>query len=120
MMCHRVRADVHAGGDLAVVQSLGDEVRDGLLGAGQASPPGDRPGGGCGPVALADPQPAQPAPDPGLVAVGAGLAVSVERILEVTDRLIPVALIPVALIPVALIPVALIPVALPAVQHAEV
>jgi hypothetical protein len=48
-------ADVHAGGNLVVVQSLGDQAGDGLLGAGQAVPPGDglsgRPGPrgpGCG------------------------------------------------------------------------
>jgi hypothetical protein len=72
MMGDGVGADVHAGGDLVVVQSLGDQAGDGLLGAGQAVPPGDRPGGGRGPVAAADAELAQPAPDAGLVAVGAG------------------------------------------------
>ena len=38
-----VGADVHAGGDLVVVQSLGDEAGDGLLGVGQAVPSGDGP-----------------------------------------------------------------------------
>jgi len=49
-----VGADVHAGGDLVVVQSLGDLAGHGLLGAGQAVPPGYGPGGSRAPVALAD------------------------------------------------------------------
>src|SRR6516162_5437256 len=82
-------ADVHSGGDLVVVQSLGDEPGDGLLGVGEAVPAGDGPGGGRGPVAAADAELAQPPPDAGLVAVGAGAAVSVECVLEVPDGLVP-------------------------------
>src|SRR5580693_6880339 len=85
-------ADVHAGGDLAVVQSLGDEAGHGLLGAGQAAPPGDGPDGGSAPVTAADAEPAQPPPDAGLVAAGADLAVAAECLLQVVDRLIPVTL----------------------------
>ena len=82
-------ADVHAGSDLVVVQSLSDEPGDGLLGVGEAVPAGDGPGGGRGPVAAADAELAQPPPDAGLVAVGAGLAVSVEGGFEVPDGLVP-------------------------------
>src|SRR5215470_12057652 len=64
-------AYVHAVGDLVVVQSLGDG-----------------PGGGCGPVAAGDAVLAQPPPDAGLVAVGAGLSVSVEGGFEVSDGLV--------------------------------
>src|SRR5262249_17542275 len=39
-----VGADVHAGGDLVVVQSLGDQGGDRLLGLSQAVPSGDGPG----------------------------------------------------------------------------
>src|SRR6516162_6911162 len=85
-------ADVHSGGDLVVVQSLGDEPGDGLLGVGQAVPSGDGPGGGRAPVAAADAELAQPPPDAGLVAAGTDLAVSVECVLQVTDGLIAVAL----------------------------
>jgi hypothetical protein len=70
MVSDGVGADIHAGGDLVVVESLGDEAGDGLLGAGQALPPGDRPGGGRAPVAAADAELAQPPPDAGLVTVG--------------------------------------------------
>ena len=84
-------ADVHARGDLVVVQSLGDDAGDGLLGVGQAVPPGDGPGGRRGPVAAADAELAQPPPDAGLVAVGADLAVSAECFLQVVDRLLPIA-----------------------------
>ena len=87
-----VGADVHAGGDLAVVQSLGDQAGHGLLGAGQAVPPGDGPGGGVAPVASADAELAQPPPDAGLVTVGADLAVFAKCVFQVTDGLIPVAL----------------------------
>src|SRR5215469_10662800 len=80
-------AYVHAIGDLVVVQSLGDEPGHGLLGVGEAVPAGDGPGGGCGPVAAADAELAQPPPDAGLVAVGAGLSVSVEGGFEVSDGL---------------------------------
>ena len=86
-----VGADVHAGGDLVVVQALGDEAGDGLLGVGQAVPPGDGPGGGRAPVAAADAELAQPPPDAGLVADGTDLAVPAECVLQVVDRLIPVA-----------------------------
>src|SRR6516162_3890501 len=81
-------ADVHTCGDLVVVQSLGDEPGDGLLGAGEAVPAGDGPGGGRGPVAAADAEAAQPPPDAGMVALGAGLVVSVEGGLEVPDGLV--------------------------------
>src|SRR5215813_15523296 len=83
-----VGADVHAVCDLVVVQPLGDEPGDGLLGVGEAVPAGDGPGGGCGPVAAADAELAQPPPDAGLVAVGAGLTVSVEGRFEVPDGLV--------------------------------
>ena len=43
-------------------------------------------------MAAADAELAQPPPDPGLVAVGADLAVSGESFLQVADRLLPVAL----------------------------
>ena len=43
MVGDTVGADVHAGGDLIVVQSLGDQVGHGLLGAGQAVPPARSP-----------------------------------------------------------------------------
>ena len=76
-----VGADVHAGGDLVVVQSVGDQAGDGLLGGGQAVPSGDGPGGSRGPVASADAELAQPPPDAGLVTVGTGLEVSAERFL---------------------------------------
>jgi hypothetical protein len=76
MMGDGVDADVHAGSDLAVVQSLRDEAGDGLLSVGQALPPGDRPGGGGGPVAPADAERAQPPPDAGLVAAGTGPGVA--------------------------------------------
>ena len=89
-----VGADVHAGGDLVVVQSLGDEAGDDLLGIGQALPPGDRPGRRRAPVAAADAEPAQSPPDAGLVAVGANLAASAECLLQVVDRLILAALLP--------------------------
>src|SRR6516225_3787166 len=62
-----VGADVHAGGDLVVVQSLGDELGDGLLSVGQAVPSGDGPGGGRAPVTAADAELAKPPPDAGLV-----------------------------------------------------
>src|SRR5271167_1886953 len=81
-------ADVHAGGDLVVAQSLGDEPGHGLLGVGEAAPAGDGPGGGRGPVAAADAEVTQPPADAGLVAVGAGLAVSVEGGFEVLDGLV--------------------------------
>src|SRR5262252_9053345 len=80
-------AYVHAVGDLVVVQSLGDEPGHGLLGVGEAAPAGDGPGGGCGPVAAADAELAQPPPDAGLVAAGARLVVSVEGGFEVPDGL---------------------------------
>src|SRR5215472_8875585 len=80
-----VGADIHARGDLVVVQSLGDEPGYGLLCVGEAVPAGDGPGGGRGPVAAADAEFAQPLPDAGLVAVGAGLVVSVEGGFEVPD-----------------------------------
>jgi hypothetical protein len=41
-------------------------------------------------VGTADAEPAQPAADAGLVPVGAGLAVSAERLLQVVDRPVPV------------------------------
>ena len=75
MMGDSVGADVHAGGDLVVVQPFGDQAGDGSLGFGQAVPPGDGPGGGRAPVTAADAEPAQPSPDAGLVTVGADLAV---------------------------------------------
>src|SRR5580693_4683559 len=87
-----VGADVHAGGNLVVVQSLGDQAGDGLLGVGQAVPSGDGPDGRRAPVTAADAELAQPPPDARLVAVGADLAVSRERVLQVADGLIPVAL----------------------------
>ena len=87
-----VGADVHAGGDLAVVQSLSDQAGDGLLGAGQAAPPGDGPEGSRAPVASADAELAQPPPDAGLVTVGTDLAVLAKCVFQVTDDLIPVAL----------------------------
>ena len=89
-----VRADVHAGGDLFVVQSLGDEAGDDLLGIGQALPPGDGPGRRRAPVAAADAEPTQSPPDAGLVAVGANLAASAECLLQVVDRLILAVLLP--------------------------
>ena len=42
-------------------------------------------------MAAADAELAQPPPDAGLVAVGAGLAVSAERSLQVVDCLVPLA-----------------------------
>jgi len=87
-----VGTDVHAGGDLVVVQSLGDQAGDGLLGAGQAVPSGDGPGRGRGPVAAPDAELAEPTQDTGPVAVGADQLVSAECFLEVVDRLFTVAL----------------------------
>jgi hypothetical protein len=49
-----VGADVHASGDLLVVQPLSDKVGDGLLRAGEAVPPGDRLAWEGRPVAVAD------------------------------------------------------------------
>src|SRR5579871_4402196 len=89
MMRDGVRADVHASGDLVVVQPLGDEAGDGLLGIGQAHPARYGPVGGRVPVAPADAELAQPPSDAGLVAVGAHLVIPAECILEVADRLIP-------------------------------
>src|SRR5579862_9090278 len=89
-MSDGVGADVHAGRDLVVVQSLGDEASDGPLGVGQAVPPGNGSGGGRGPVAPTDAKLAQPPADAGLVAVGTDLAVSAERLLQVMDRALPV------------------------------
>src|SRR5215469_11913523 len=85
-------ADVHAGGDLVVVQTLGDEAGHGLLSAGQAVPPGDGPVGRRGPVAAADAELTQPPPDAGLVAAGADLAVPAQCLLQVVNRPLPVAL----------------------------
>src|SRR5215472_1554375 len=87
-----VGADVHTSSDLVVVQSLGNQPGDGSLGAGQALPSGDGLGGGRGPVAAADAEFAQPPPDAGLVAVGVDLQVTAECLLQVVDRLFPVAL----------------------------
>src|SRR5215470_8928425 len=81
-------AEVHTRGDLVVVQALGDEPGDGLLGVGEAVPAGDGPGGGRGPVAAADAEVTQPPADAGLVAGGAGLAVSVEGRFEMPDGLV--------------------------------
>src|SRR6516165_12149104 len=81
-------ADVHAGGDLVVVQALSDEPGDRLLGVGKAVPADDGPGGGRAPVAVADAELAQPPPDARLVAVGTGLAVSVEGDFEVPDGMV--------------------------------
>ena len=86
-----VGADVHAGGDLVVVQPLGDEAGHDPLGTGQAVPPGDGPVGERGPVAAADAELTQPPPDTGLVAVGPDLAVPAECFLQVVDRPLPVA-----------------------------
>src|SRR5262249_55996475 len=55
---------------------------------GGAGPGGDGRGGGGGPVGAADAELAQPPPDAGLVAVGAGLSVSVEGGFEVSDGLV--------------------------------
>src|SRR5215470_1523434 len=90
MMGDGMGADVHAGRDLLVVKSLRDQSGDGLLGAGQAVPSGDRPSGGRRPVAAADAEFAKPSPDTSLVTVGSDLAVSTECRLQVSDRLLPV------------------------------
>ena len=84
-------ADVQAGGGLVVAQSLGDQAGHGLLGVGQAVPPGDGPGGGGAPVAAADAELTQLLPDAGLVTVGTDLAVSAECVLQVADGLVLVA-----------------------------
>src|SRR5579871_5985997 len=86
MMGDGVGADVHPGGDLFVVEPLGDEAGDGLLGTGEG------PGGRRVPVAAADTQLAQPPPSAGLVAAGADLPVSAECFLQVVDCLVPVTL----------------------------
>src|SRR6516165_9316268 len=86
-----VGADVHAGGHLAVVESLGDDASDGLLRAGQAVPASHGPGRGGRPVAAAETEFAQPASNAGLVAVGADLSVSGEGFLQVVDGVLVVA-----------------------------
>src|ERR1700744_2010823 len=92
MVSDGVGADVHAGRDLVVVQPLGNEACDGLLGAGQAAPPGHRPVKACGPVAAADTELAQPPPDAGLIPVGTDVSVQVEGFLQAADCLLPAAL----------------------------
>src|SRR5580704_17241759 len=91
-MGNGVGADVHAGGDLVIIQPLGNQAGDGLLGVSQAVPSGDGPDGGRAPVTAADAEPAQPPPDAGLVAVGTDLAVAAECVLQVADGSIAVAL----------------------------
>jgi hypothetical protein len=71
-----VGADVRASCDLIVVQSLGDNAGDGLLGVGVAVPAHGRPRAGtCTPVAAPDAEVAEPPADACLVPAGAHLPV---------------------------------------------
>ena len=92
MVRDRVRADVHARRDLGVAQSLGDQARDRLLGAGQRVPAGGRAAGRRGPVPAPDAQLAQPPPYPCLAPVGAGLLVAGEGLLQPRGRRVPLVL----------------------------
>src|ERR1700760_483791 len=92
MVSDSVGADVHAGRDLVVVQPLGHQGGDSLLGAGQAAPAGHRPVKACGPVAAAGTELAQPPPDAGLIPVSTGVSVQVEGFLQAADGLLPAAL----------------------------
>src|SRR5258707_7744929 len=76
-----VRAQEHLGGDLLVGQALGDQVRNGALGVGEARPARFR-ALGVGEMPPPDSDSPQPAADPPAVAQGRRLVVAGQRALE--------------------------------------
>src|SRR5258705_13481170 len=75
-----VRAQEHLGGDLLIGQALGDQVRHGTLGVGEARPARLR-ALGVGKMPPPDANPPQPAPHPPAVAQRRRLVVAGQRVL---------------------------------------